>query len=81
MQIKEAQKNIDKYSDSKTTKQENQAEKLRKESEKYKLFLDKNKRIQDRAEVDAQNEITQSIIDAMENGSAKTLAQRELNHK
>lgn len=77
MQIKEAQKNIDKYSDSKTTKQENQA----KESEKYKLFLDKNKRIQDRAEVDAQNEITQSIIDAMENGSAKTLAQRELNHK
>lgn len=81
MQIKEAQKNIDKYSDLKTTKQENQAEKLRKESEKYKLFLDKNKRIQDRAEVDAQNEITQSIIDAMENGSAKTLAQRELNHK
>lgn len=80
-QIKEAQKNIDKYSDSKTTKQENQAEKLRKESEKYKLLLDKNKRIQDRAEVDAQNEITQSIIDAMENGSAKTLAQRELNHK
>ena len=63
------------------TKQENQAEKLRKESEKYKLFLDKNKRIQDRAEVDAQNEITQSIIDAMENGSAKTLAQRDLNHK
>ena len=81
LQIKEAQKNIDKYSDSKTTKQENQAEKLRKESEKYKLLLDKNKRIQDRAEVDAQNEITQSIIDAMENGSAKTLAQRELNHK
>lgn len=80
-QIQEAQKNIDKYSDSKTTKQENQDEKLRKESEKYKLLLDKNKRIQDRAEVDVQNEITQSIIDAMENGSAKTLAQRELNHK
>lgn len=80
-QIQEAQKNIDKYSDSKTTKQENQAEKLRKESDKYKLLLDKNKRIQDRAEVDVQNEITQSIIDAMENGSAKTLAQRELNHK
>ena len=80
-QIKEAQKNIDKYSDSKTTKQENQAEKLRKESEKYKLLLDKNKRIQDRAEVNAHNEITQSVIDAMENGSAKTLAQRDLNHK
>lgn len=63
------------------TKQENQAEKLRKESDKYKLLLDKNKHIQDRAEVDAQNEITQSIIDAMENGSAKTLAQREFNHK
>lgn len=63
------------------TKQENQAEKLRKETEKYKLLLDKNKRIQDRAEVNAHNEITQSIIDAMENGSAKTLAQRDLNHK
>lgn len=81
LQIKEAQKNIDKYSDSKTTKQENQAEKLRKETEKYKLLLDKNKRIQDRAEVNAHNEITQSIIDAMENGSAKTLVQRDLNHK
>lgn len=62
-------------------KQENQAEKLRKESEKYKFLLDKNKRIQNIAEVDALNEITQSTIDAMEKGSAKTLAQRELNHK
>lgn len=77
--LKEAEKELSVYGS--YTKQENQAEKLRKETEKYKLLLDKNKRIQDRAEVDAHDDITQSVIDAMENGSAKTLAQRDLNHK
>lgn len=75
--LKEAEKELSVYG----SKQEDKAEKLRQETEKYKQLLDNNKRDQSRAEVDAQNEVDQSIIDAMETGSAKTLAQRKLNHK
>lgn len=75
--LKEAEKELSVYG----SKQEDKAEKLRQDTEKYKQLLDKNKRDQSRAEVDAQNDVDQSIIDAMETGSAKTLAQRKLNHK
>lgn len=75
--LKEAEKELSVYG----SKQEDKAEKLRQETEKYKQLLDNNKREQSRAEIDAQNEVDQSIIDAMETGSAKTLAQRKLNHK
>lgn len=75
--LKEAEKELSVYG----SKQEDKAEKLRQETEKYKQLLDNNKRDQSRAEVDAQNDVDQSIIDAMETGSAKTLAQRKLNHK
>lgn len=75
--LKEAEKELSVYG----SKQEDKAEKLRQETEKYKQLLDNNKRDQFRAEVDAQNDVDQSIIDAMETGSAKTLAQRKLNHK
>ena len=75
--LKEAEKELSVYG----SKQEDKAEKLRQDTEKYKQLLDNNKRDQSRAEVDAQNDVDQSIIDAMETGSAKTLAQRKLNHK
>ena len=75
--LKEAEKELSVYG----SKQEDKAEKLRQDTEKYKQLLDKNKREQSRAEIDAQNDVDQSIIDAMETGSAKTLAQRKLNHK
>lgn len=75
--LKKAEKELSVYG----SKQEDKAEKLRQDAEKYKQLLDKNKREQSRAEIDAQNDVDQSIIDAMETGSAKTLAQRKLNHK
>nr|DAF41312.1 MAG TPA: Tape measure domain protein [Caudoviricetes sp.] len=77
--LKEAERELKVYDFS--SKQENQADKLRQEQEKYKLLLDKNKRDQSRAETDAQHEMTQSLIDAMDEGSKKTLAQRKLNHE
>lgn len=63
------------------TKQDSAAEKLRKEQEKYKLLLDKQKLESIRAEQDAQNEIDQAQINALQDGSNKTLRQRALNHK
>lgn len=64
-----------------TSKQENAADKLRKEQEKYNQLLDKNKREQNRAEKDAQFESEQTGIDALQDGSEKTLKQRKLNHE
>lgn len=75
--LKEAEKELSVYG----SKQEDKAEKLRQDTEKYKQLLDKNKRDQSRAEIDAQNDVNQSVIDSMEIGSAKIIAQRNLNHK
>lgn len=75
--LKEAEKELSVYG----SKQEDKAEKLRQDTEKYKQLIDKNKRDQSRAEIDAQNDVNQSVIDSMEIGSAKIIAQRNLNHK
>ena len=56
-------------------------EQTQKQQKDYELLLEKNKREQARIEIDAQNSVTQSVIDAMDNGAFKTLAQRNLNHK
>lgn len=61
------------------TKQENQAEKLRKEQEKYKLLLSKQELDQIRTEEDLQMEVDEARIKAMDEGSAKTIAEMELN--
>lgn len=76
----QAEKALNIYGDS-SSKQENQAEKLRKEQEKLNQLIDKNKREQARAEKDAQFEISQANIDALQDSSEKTLKQRELNHE
>ncbi|WP_300703607.1 tape measure protein [Bacteroides sp.] len=53
----------------------------RKQQKDYDSLVEKNKREQARIEVDAQNSVTQSIIDAMDDDAIRTLAQRNLNHK
>lgn len=77
--LKEAEKELKVYGDS--SKQEDKAETLRKETEKYKLLLDEQKREQERMEVDSAYELEQVEINALQEGSEKILRQRELNHK
>lgn len=77
--LKEAEKELKVYDSS--SKQDNQAENLRKEVEQYKLLVDKNKREQIRAEKDAEFEVIQTNIDIKQEGAQKILAQRELNHE
>lgn len=66
---------------SKLTKEENQAEKLRKEQEKYKLLLDKQNREKERMEIYSQYEMEQIEINGLQEGSEKVLRQRKLNHE
>lgn len=61
-----------------TSKQE---ESIRKQNEKYKLLMDKQAVEQSRMQEDLQLKVEQSRIDAMQEGSARTIAQMELNHK
>lgn len=61
------------------TKQENQAEKLRKETNKYNLLIDKQALDQKRSAEDMQNQVDEARIKAMDEGSAKTIAEMELN--
>lgn len=63
----------------KLAKQENQAEKLRKQQEKYKLLLDKQALEQQRSAEDLQIKVDEARIKAMDEGSAKTIAEMELN--
>lgn len=63
------------------TKQENQAEKLRKEQEKYALLQSKQSQDNKRQSKDLEFEATQSRIDAMQQGSERTIAQMKLNHQ
>lgn len=63
----------------KLTKEENQAEKLRKQQEKYKSLLDKQSLEQKRSAEDLQMKVDEARIKAMDEGSAKTIAEMELN--
>ena len=60
-------------------KQESAAEKLRKEQEKYKVLLDKQALEQQRSAEDLQMKVDEARIKAMDEGSAKTIAEMELN--
>ena len=76
-QIQEAQKQIDKYSD--PSKRGTEAEKLRKETDKYNALLDKQSLEQQRSAEDLQMQVDEARIKAMDEGSAKTIAEMELN--
>lgn len=69
---------IDKYGKG-DKKEETEAEKLRKEQEKYKILLSKQELERVRAEEDLQMKVDEANIKAMDEGSKKTIAQMELN--
>lgn len=62
-------------------KQENQANKLREQQEKLSLLLNKQALEQKRATEDLQTQTDQARIDAMREGSIRTLEQMQLDHK
>ena len=66
---------------SESSKQDDQAHKLREEQEKYKLLLDKQSREQQRMKEDSANELEQLEINKLKESSEKVLRQRKLNHK
>lgn len=74
--LKEAEKELKVYDSS---KQENQSEKLRKQTDKYNVLLDKQALEQQRSAEDLQMEVDEARIKAMDEGSAKTIAEMELN--
>ena len=61
------------------TRQDNQTEKLRKQTDKYNALLDKQSLEQQRSAEDLQMEVDEARIKAMDEGSAKTIAEMELN--
>lgn len=65
--------------DSSLSNQENQAEKLRKEQDKFNVLLDKQSIEQQRSAEDMQMKVDEARIKAMDEGSAKTIAEMELN--
>ena len=77
-QIQEAQKQIDKYSDSKTINNYNS---IIDQQKKISELLDKQTTERKRKEQYLENQLTQSRIDAMAEGEAKIRAQRELDNK
>lgn len=77
--LKEAEKELKVYDSS--SKQDDQAHKLREEQEKYKLLLDKQSREQQRMKEDSGNELEQLEINKLKESSEKVLKQRKLNHK
>lgn len=77
--LKEAEKELKVYDSS--SKQDDQAHKLREEQEKYKLLLDKQSREQQRMKEDSANELEQLEINKLKESSEKVLRQRKLNHK
>lgn len=74
--LKEAEKELKVYDSS---KQENQSEKLRKQTDKYNVLLDKQALEQKRSAEDLQMKVDEARIKAMDEGSAKTIAEMELN--
>lgn len=77
--LKEAEKELKVYDG--YSKQDDKAQKLREEQERYKTLLDKQKLEQERMKVDTANELEQIEIDKLKESSEKVLRQRELNHK
>lgn len=76
--LKEAEKELKVYDSS--SKQDDQAHKLREEQEKYNLLLDKQNREQKRMKEDSANELEQLEINKLKESSEKVLRQRKLNH-
>lgn len=74
-----AYKNLGGITGSSLTKQDNQTEKLRKQTDKYNALLDKQSLEQQRSAEDLQMEVDETRIKAMDEGSAKTIAEMELN--
>lgn len=64
---------------SKLTKQENQADKLRKQTDKYNVLLEKQALEQQRSAEDLQMKVDEARIKAMDEGFEKTIAEMELN--
>ena len=77
--IEKAYKNLGGITGSSLTKQDNQTEKLRKQTDKYNALLDKQSLEQQRSAEDLQMEVDEARIKAMDEGSAKTIAEMELN--
>lgn len=77
--LKEAEKELKVYDSS--SKQDDQARKLREEQEKYNLLLDKQNREQQRMKENSANELEQLEINKLKESSEKVLKQRALNHK
>jgi tape measure domain-containing protein len=74
-----AYKNLGGITGSSLTKQENQAEKLRKQTDRYNVLLDKQALEQRRSAEDLQIKVDEARIKAMDEGHAKTIAEIELN--
>ena len=74
-----AYKDLGGITGSSLTKQDNQTEKLRKQTDKYNALLDKQSLEQQRSAEDLQMEVDEARIKAMDEGSAKTIAEMELN--
>ena len=80
MQSKEkSYKDLGGITGSSLTKQENQAEKLRKQTDKYNVLLEKQALEQKRNAEDLQMRVDEARIKAMDEGAAKTIAEMELN--
>lgn len=77
-QKKVAEEKLKIYDDN-SSKQESAAEKLRKEQEKYALLMDKQALEQKRSAEDLQMKVDEARIKVMDEGSAKTIAEMELN--
>ena len=77
--LKEAEKELKVYDS--FSKQDDKAQKLHEEQEKYAILLDKQKLESQRQTEDLENQIAQSRIDAMVSGESKVRAQRELDNQ
>ena len=77
--LKEAEKELKVYDS--FSKQDDKAQKLREEQEKYKLLLEKQKFDQERMKEDSANELEQIEINKLKESSEKVLRQRALNHR
>lgn len=77
--LKEAEKELKVYDS--FSKQDDKAQKLREEQEKYKLLLEKQKFDQERMKEDSANELEQIEINKLKESSEKVLRQRVLNHR
>lgn len=81
-QIAEAQKELEKYSNPTTGKKaESEYQKRIEAEQKYKLTLSRYELENVRVLEDLEMQVAQARINAMDEGSEKTIAQLELNHK